>query len=236
MYAKRLTEALPEVRERIAAAAARRGGGPVTLVAVTKGHALAAVKAARAAGIGDVGENRVQELAAKRAELEAANPDAAGRLRWHLIGHLQRNKVRRALGAFELIHSLDSERLARELSAEATRAGVTVRALAEVNVSGEATKGGFDGAAALEPLGRVCALPGLRVEGLMTMAPFTAAEPVLRATFQAVRGLLEECVREVPGFGGRELSMGMSNDYEIAIEEGATMVRLGTVLFGERVQ
>lgn len=236
MYSKRLAEKLPVVRERVARAVARRGGGEVLLVAVTKGHPLEAVEAVWAAGVGDVGENRVAELEEKRAALGARNGEADAGLHWHLIGHLQRNKVRRALGRFELIHSVDSERLAGVLSAEAERAGVVVRALAEVNVSGEATKGGFEGREAVAALARVCALPGLRLEGLMTMAPFTSDEAVLRGTFSAARALLERCRAEVPGFAGRELSMGMSNDYEIAIEEGSTMVRLGTVLFGERIQ
>lgn len=235
MYAKRLGEALPEVRERIAAAAARRGGTtPVTLVAVTKSHPLAAVEAAWEVGLADVGENRVQELAEKRAALAGAAAERG--LRWHLIGHLQRNKVKRALEAMDLIHSVDSERLARELATEASRAGQVIRALVQVNVSGEETKGGFEGPDAVAMIARVCALPGLRVEGLMTMAPYTDDERVLRATFGAARALLEQCVAGAPGLAGRELSMGMSNDYEIAIEEGSTMVRLGTVLFGERTR
>ena len=234
MYEQRLRETLPDVRERVAQAAAKRGGGGVEVIAVTKGHPLAAIAAAWAAGLRDVGENRVAELEAKRAELAGRDPAADRGLRWHLIGHLQRNKVKRALRAFDLVHSVDSERLAQELSAEAERAGLVVRALAQVNVSGEATKGGFEETAGVAALGRVAALPGLRLEGLMTMAPFTADERVLRATFSAARRLLERCVVEVPGFAGRELSMGMTNDYEIAIEEGSTMVRLGTALFGER--
>ena len=161
---------------------------------------------------------------------------AAGRLHWHLIGHLQRNKVRKALTSFELIHSVDSARLARELSAEAEREGRAVRGLVQVNVSGEETKGGFEGERVVEEIAAVCALPGMRIEGLMTMAPFTEEERVLRRTFGAARTLLERCAAEVPGFAGRELSMGMSNDYELAIEEGSTMVRLGTVLFGERTR
>jgi hypothetical protein len=233
MYAAQLRETLPEVRERIAAAIGRRGGGTVTLVAVTKGHPLAAVAAAAAAGLRTIGENRVPELEEKRAALP---PDADSRqaLAWHLIGHLQRNKVKRALGVCDFIHSVDSERLARELSAEAVNRGVVVRALAQVNVSGEGTKSGFTSAEAIEALARVCTLPGLRIEGLMTMAPLTGDADVLRATFAATRALRDRCASEVAGFAGRELSMGMSNDYEIAIEEGSTMVRLGTVLFGER--
>ena len=235
MYETRLQEALPVVRERIEAARRRRGGDPVTLVAVTKGHPLAAVEAAVAAGLGDCGENRVLELETKRLELETRSPDTAAGVKWHLIGHVQRNKVRRALPLFQLVHSVDSERLAAELSAEAGRAGATVALLLQVNVSGEASKSGFGGDDAfIAAAQRVAALPGLHVQGLMTMAPFTADERLLRETFRATRALFERCAREVPGFEASHLSMGMSNDYEIAIEEGSTMVRLGTVLFGER--
>lgn len=217
------------VRERIEQARQRAGSArPVTLVAVTKTHPARVVHAARQVGIGDVGENRVQELEQKVAEVGREG------LRWHLIGHLQRNKVRAALPLFELLHSLDSLRLAEKLSQEAVATGREVRALVQVNTSGEASKFGFEAEAALDALGRICELPGLRIEGLMTMAPFTGAEAVLRATFAAARRLQEEAARQIPGFHDRELSMGMSNDFELGIEEGSTMVRLGTVLFGER--
>jgi pyridoxal phosphate enzyme (YggS family) len=129
---------------------------------------------------------------------------------------------------------VDSLRLARELSAEAARAGRTVEALVQVNASGEATKGGFDVEAGTAPIGEVCSLPGLRVLGLMTMAPFTAKEAVVRTTFTRTRELFDACARDVSDFRAVHLSMGMSNDFEVAVEEGATMVRLGTVLFGER--
>lgn len=236
MYEARLREALPEVRERIEAARVRRGGGdPVTLVAVTKGHPLAAVEAAWAAGLRDCGENRVPELEAKRAELGARAVAIDAGLTWHLIGHLQRNKVRRALPLFQLVHSVDSERLAAELSSEGARAGANVPVLLQVNASGEESKSGFGiGDEFVAAAARVVALPHLRVLGLMTMAPFTDDERVLRTTFSGTRELFVRCGREVPGFEAAHLSMGMSNDYEIAIEEGSTMVRLGTVLFGER--
>jgi pyridoxal phosphate enzyme (YggS family) len=228
MYGERLQRTLPVVRERIAAALERRGGGgDVRVIAVTKGHPAAAVSAAVAAGLADVGENRVQELDAKRAELGEAGAT------WHLIGHLQRNKVRRAVELFDYIHSIDSLRLARELSAEGERSGRPVRGLIQVNVSGEASKGGFDAERSLAEIAAVTALPGLRCEGLMTMAPFTADEAVVRGTFAGARRLLERA-RTEGGLSGAELSMGMSGDYEIAIEEGSTMIRLGTILFGER--
>jgi PLP dependent protein len=227
MYAERLRESLPRVRERMESASRRAGrDGNVDLVAVTKGHPVAAVRAALEAGLPICGENRVDELEAKVSEV--------GRraVKWHLIGHLQRNKVRPAIPLFDLLHSLDSLRLGRELSAEAVRCGVEVESLLQVNTSGEDTKGGFR-ADAVERAAELVALPGLRLVGVMTMAPLTDDEATIRATFAAARRVFQRC-GEVPGFEMRHLSMGMSNDFEIAIEEGSTMVRLGTVLFGER--
>jgi pyridoxal phosphate enzyme (YggS family) len=222
-------ERLAAVRERIDAARARSGrADEVRIVAVTKTHPAAAVEAARAAGVLDVGENRV-------AELEEKVP-AVGReaVRWHLIGHLQRNKAKRALPLIDLLHSLDSVRLARALSEAAVESGRELAALVQVNASGEASKSGFAPEALLDALGEICALPGLRVRGRMTMAPFTDDEGVLRAAFARTRELRDEAARDVPAFTPEHLSMGMSNDYEIAVEEGSTLVRLGTVLFGAR--
>ena len=233
MYEQRLRESLPRVEDRIAAALARSGrAGAIQIVAVTKGHPVTAVSAAVRAGLRAIGENRVHELEAKRGEY---GPDEM-QPEWHLIGHLQRNKVRRALRLFDCLHSLDSLRLARELSAEAQRSQLQVRALVQVNVSGEATKGGFDMGQAMAEIAEVVALPGLTVAGLMTMAPLTEDETVLRATFGGARVLLDRCVAEGVPFAGRELSMGMSGDFEVAIEEGSTILRLGTVLFGERAR
>lgn len=228
MYEARLRANLPDVRARIERARDRADGRPVTIVAVTKGHPAAAARAAAAAGLTTCGENRVQELEEKREALDGLG------IHWHLIGHLQRNKVRRALPLFELLHSLDSLRLAQELSAAAVQDDRTVDLLVQVNASGEATKGGFDAAGGTGPIAAVCALPGLRVRGLMTMAPFTSEEAVVRATFARTRTLFEQCARDIGAFHAEHLSMGMSNDFEWAVEEGATMVRLGTVLFGER--
>lgn len=196
-------------------------------MAVTKGHPPEAVLAARDAGIPDVGENRVQELDIKVGVL--------GRevVRWHLIGHLQRNKARRAVALADLIHSVDSVRIARRLSEEAGAAERRLEVLIQVDVSGEETKGGIGAAEALDRIGEICALPHLQVTGLMTMAPFTQEERVLRAVFSETRRL-RDAAAGITGFEGRHLSMGMSNDFEIAIEEGSTIVRLGTVLFGER--
>ncbi|MBB4637585.1 YggS family pyridoxal phosphate-dependent enzyme [Longimicrobium terrae] len=223
-----LAERVARVRDGIERARARSGRtDAVTLVAVTKTHPADTVRAAIAAGLADVGENRVQEMDDKVAEL--------GReaVRWHLIGHLQRNKAARAVALADLIHSLDSIRLAEELSREAVKAGVEVHALVQVNTSGEESKFGLPADEALDAAARMAALPGLRLEGMMTMAPFTEDEAVVRRTFAAARTLCEDAARQIPGFG-RALSMGMSNDYEAAVEEGSTLVRVGSTLFGDR--
>ncbi len=231
MYAERLERSLPEVRERIARALERAGrrGDVVEIVSVTKGHPAAAVRAAIGAGLPICGENRVQELAEKVA---AVGRDA---VEWHLIGHLQRNKVRQAIELFDLVHSVDSLRLAREISREAERAQRTIRTLVQVNVSGEESKGGF-GEEAADAVAEIVSLPGIAVEGIMTMAPLTEDEGVIRRTFAGARRIFERCGRVHSGLAARHLSMGMSGDFEIAIEEGSTMVRLGTVLFGERTR
>jgi len=220
-----LAERLAETRGRIAAAAARGSGQEVTLVAVTKTHGLDAVNALRALGVTDVGENRVQEALPK---MDAAGPG----LRWHLIGHLQRNKAR-AVDRFALVHSIDSVRLADAVASVGRERGRAVPVLVQVNVSGEATKGGFEPGELDAAAAHVASLDGLHVQGVMTMAPFEAPESVLRATFSGARAALET-VRRGGNADARELSMGMSGDYEIAVEEGATIVRLGTVLFGAR--
>lgn len=232
MAYEQIESRLAEVRERIAAACDRAGRAheDVTVVAVTKSHPAAAVRAALGVHLADIGENRVQELEDKVSEVGRAA------VRWHLIGHLQRNKVKRTLPLFDLMHSLDSVRLARKLSEEAEAAGAEARVLVQVNAAKEESKSGFEPEALIRTLSDICALPGLRVEGLMTMAPFTSDESVLRATFSRVRELREEAEQSVEGFHPVHLSMGMSNDYELAVEEGSTLVRLGTVLFGEREQ
>ena len=218
------------VRERIEGAKARAGRTePVALVAVTKTHPAEVVRAAIAAGVGDVGENRVQEMDEKVGQVGRAA------VRWHLIGHLQRNKAARAVALADLVHSLDSLRLAQALSAEAVKAGIVLPVLVQVNTSGEESKFGLPAEEAPEAAGRMAELPGLRLGGMMTMAPFTEDEAVIRRTFAAARRLCEETARQVPGFG-RELSMGMSNDFEAAVEEGSTLVRVGSTLFGERAR
>lgn len=220
-----LVSRVAEVRHRIDAAVARGGHRQeVTLVAVTKTHGPEAVHAAWQAGVHDVGENKVQEATGKIAVVDVP-------VRWHLIGHLQRNKVR-ALDQFSLLHSLDSGRLADAVCAEGLRRGKAVDVLVQVNVSGEGTKGGFCPEELRAEAERLTTLAGVRVRGVMTMAPFDADERVLRGIFAGARAA-REVLREA-GHPADALSMGMSNDYEIAVEEGATLVRLGTVLFGVR--
>lgn len=230
MWDSRLRETLPAVRERIQRALDRAGrDGDVQIVAVTKGHPVEAVEAAIRAGLGVLGENRVQELEEKVA---VVGRDTA---EWHMIGHLQRNKARQAVLNADRIHSLDSLRLARAISKEAKRADLTVRGYMQVNVSGEGSKGGIGAEEAVDVLGAMAELENIEVHGLMTMAPYTDDAGILHRTFGELRRLREVLQRDAPGaLEGAELSMGMSNDFEIAIEEGATSVRLGTVLFGER--
>ncbi|MCY3679097.1 MAG: YggS family pyridoxal phosphate-dependent enzyme [Gemmatimonadetes bacterium] len=229
VYYRGIRARLPRVLDRIAAAAERSGRDPagVRIVAVTKGHAACAVEAVVEAGLRDIGENRVDELRRKRAVLN----DLA--VNWHMIGHVQRRKAGPAARLAGLVHSVDSLRLAEKLSRLGEAEGRRVPVLVQLNVSGEATKGGFPEAEALDGVGAVAALRGLRVLGLMTMAPFVADEAVLRSTFRKTRQVMEAAAG-TPGVEGCELSMGMSNDYEIAVEEGSTMVRLGTTLLGAR--
>jgi len=222
---------LSRLRETVARAAERADRAPdeIEILPITKGHPDALIRVVEAAGLPAVGENRVAEAEAKQASLGETG------LRWHMVGHLQRNKATKALQLFDVIESVDSARLASRLQVAAQSAGLAdVEVLAQVNTSGEAAKSGFAADAALEEIGRMCEMEPLRVDGIMTMAPFTADEAVLRRTFGAARELLARCRREIDRFDGTVLSMGMSNDFEIAVEEGATRLRLGTVLFGER--
>ncbi len=220
-----LPERVAEVRARIDAAVARGGRGQrVTLVAVTKTHGPEAVDAAVAAGVPDVGENRVQEALTK---MDAVHVQA----RWHLIGHLQRNKVK-ALPRFVLLHAMDRAELADAVDALGRSLDRRFDVLMQVNVAGEATKGGYPPAVWEREAERLHGLAGLRVRGVMTMAPLDAGEALLREVFAGARRA--RAVLGAAGHEATELSMGMSNDYEIAVEEGATCVRLGTVLFGAR--
>jgi len=220
---------LARVREEIERIRSAEGvRGPVRIVAVTKGHPVEAVRAAWAAGLADVGENRVQEALAKQDE-------AAGvPVTWHLIGHLQSNKARHVPGRFGWVHSVDSVKVADALGGALARPGATgpLKVLLQVNVAGETQKTGCDPAAAAEIAEQVAARPGLELMGLMTMAPFTDDAATQRRVFGGLRRLRDQL--EQGGLRLPELSMGMSGDYRAAVAEGATIVRLGTVLFGER--
>jgi len=221
-------EALPERLAQVRAVVAQRAAQPVTIVAVTKGFGTDAIRAALAAGLADIGENRVHEALEKQEELGAGSQELG--IRWHLIGHLQRNKARIAAGRFDLVHALDSLELAQELDRRST---APQRVLLQVNVAGEAQKSGCapDEAPALARA--VTALPQLRLEGMMTMAPLTDDEAVQRRTFRGLR-VLRDRIKEEEGLWLPTLSMGMSGDYASAVQEGATVIRLGTVLFGLR--
>ena len=220
-------EALPERLAQVRGEIAQRAPHAVTIVAVTKGFGADAVRAAVAAGLVDVGENRVQEALEKQAGLGTG--DAGPRIRWHLIGHLQRNKAKLVPGRFEVVHSVDSLTLATELDKRASG----LRVLLQVNVAGEAQKSGCALDEAPELARQISTLPRLRLEGLMTMAPFTDDVDVQRRTFRGLR-VLRDRMKEEHGLWLPTLSMGMSGDYATAVEEGATVIRLGTVLFGAR--
>jgi PLP dependent protein len=223
-----LADRVREVRERIDAAVRRGGHGQtVTLVAVTKTHGPDALQAAWDTGLRDIGENKVQEAMEKMDVLPLP-------FRWHLIGHLQRNKVKN-LSRFHLLHALDRRALADAVNAFAGSGDRVIDALVQVNVAGEDTKGGYPPSDLPAEAARLRGLRGIRVRGVMTMAPFDADESVLRRVFQGARASREE-LRAGGHPEASELSMGMSDDYEIAVEEGATMVRLGTVLFGARTR
>jgi len=221
-------EALPERLAQVRADIARRAAQPVTIVAVTKGFGADAVRASVAAGLLDVGENRVQEALEKQKGLGSG--DSGLGIRWHLIGHLQRNKAKLVPGRFELVHSVDSIELARDLD---RKASTPLRVLVQVNVAGEEQKNGCALADAPTLALEVAALGNLRLEGLMTMAPFTDDVDVQRRTFRGLR-VLRDTLKEENGLWLPTLSMGMSGDYATAVEEGATAIRLGTVLFGAR--
>jgi pyridoxal phosphate enzyme (YggS family) len=220
-------EALPERLAQVRAELARRGAEQVTIVAVTKGFGTDAIHAAAAAGIADIGENRVQEAVQKQDVVR----DLSG-IRWHLIGHLQRNKARVAAGRFDLVHSLDSLELARELDRRST---TPQRVLLQVNVARESQKSGCAPEEAPALARQIAALEHLRLEGLMTLAPLTDDEDVQRRTFRGLR-VLRDRIKEEEGVWLPTLSMGMSGDYASAVAEGATVIRLGTVLFGPRVE
>ncbi len=225
MHFPNLSERVAEIRVRLAAAAARGGHGQsAKLVAVTKTHGPEAPIEAWEAGVADCGENKVQEALSKMSAVDVP-------VVWHLIGHLQRNKVS-DLEHFALFHALDSRRLADAVCEYGLRRKRAVDVLIQVNASGELSKGGYSPEELRAEADRLTGMPGIRVLGAMTMAPLDASELVLRQTFAGARHARQ--VLADAGHPATELSMGMSNDYEIAVEEGATLVRLGTALFGVR--
>ena len=223
---------LRAVRERIARAASRGGRSErsITLVAVSKTHPPERVREAFEAGQLAFGENKVQEGEAKIAALGSLRE--AG-LRWHLVGHLQSNKARKAVGLFDVIHSVDSVDLARKLAAAAAEAGKVQDVLVQTDLAGEATKHGVSEAALLPALEALRGLASLRVQGLMILPPFEDDPEKTRSYFRRLRDLRDRAANEAL-LAGPELSMGMSHDFEVAIEEGATIVRVGTAIFGER--
>jgi hypothetical protein len=217
-----LGQRIREIQARIEQAARRAGREPldVTLVAVTKKVPPEVVDEAVGEGLTLFGESKVQEAKAKI-------PAVSGRACWHMIGHLQSNKARDAVALFDLIHSVDSVHLAGELNKWADRAGKTQRILLEVNVAGEKSKFGLKPSEVAGALEQIAGMPRLQVDGLMTMAPYIEDLAEVRPYFRQLRELRD-------GLSLKELSMGMTHDFEVAIEEGATMVRVGTAIFGER--
>ena len=225
-----ITENLEAVRGQIAAACARAGRAAegVRLLAVSKTYGPAAVRAAAAAGQRLFGENRVQEAAAKI-------PECPGRLEWHLIGHLQSNKAAAAARLFDWVHSVDSAKLLEALDREAGAAGRRLQVLVQVNVSGERSKSGLAPEAVAEVLAAGNRLRNVEIRGLMTIPPLAEDPETARPFFRRLRGLRDEWAAAT-GLELAELSMGMTHDLAVAIEEGATFVRVGTGIFGARAK
>ena len=221
---------IASVRQRIAAACARAGRDPssVTLLAVTKTQPPEVVSEAARLGLALLGENKVQEAKSKI-------PLCAGRLAWHMIGHLQTNKARDAVDLFSMIQSVDSLHLAEEINKRADQVSKTMPILIEVNVVGEASKFGYKPEQLLADFKQLNALPRLEIHGLMTVPPWTPSPERVRPVFRRLREIKAAC-EEILGAPLPQLSMGMTGDFEVAIEEGATLVRIGTALFGERAK
>jgi len=227
----KIAENIVRVQEHIAAACQRAGRGPedVKLVAVTKTVPPDRIRLAYEAGLRDFGENRVQEAAAKRPALSDLT------VIWHLIGHLQSNKARPARELFHWVHSVDSLRLAEKLHQSAVCSGDRLPVLLEVNLGGEATKAGVGESEVIQLVEQIAPLETLEVRGLMVIPPFFEDPEQARPFFRRLRQLAREVeARGVPNVSLQELSMGMSHDFEVAIEEGATIVRVGTAIFGPR--
>lgn len=223
-----IAENLAAIQTRVVRASERVGRSPddVLLLAVSKGQSAEAVEAASRAGLTTFGESKVQEAKHKI-------PLCAGALTWHMIGHLQSNKCRDAVQLFAMIHSVDSLHLAEEISRRCESAGRTMPVLLEVNVAGESSKFGYPPTRLLDELAAINALPRIEIHGLMTIAPYTTMAGKVRPYFQQLRELKQRCEDRL-GAPLPHLSMGMSGDFETAIEEGATMIRVGTALFGDR--
>lgn len=250
---KNIAENLNLIYERITAAAhrARRDPAEVTLIAVSKAQPLEAIQQAIAAGVQHLGENKVQEAEQKINQLSTTSPTSESQpVTWHLIGHLQRNKARTATRLFGMVQSLDSVRLAETLNQRVSAANdgeepPPLPVLLQVNVSGEVQKEGFDVPGGVEnqvrlsyfahEVEQILALPHLRVHGLMTIAPLSADPHTIRPVFRQLRLLRDAVARQFPATDWSHLSMGMTNDFEVAIEEGATLVRVGRAIFGERL-
>ncbi len=227
-----LLENASAVFKRMSHAAMRAGRRPedVRLVAVTKTVGVDEIKKALDVGLRIFGENRVQEAKEKISILNLE--DSNSKIEWHMIGHLQSNKAKPAVQLFDLIHSVDSEGLAEELDREAAKAGKVQKVLLQVKLSEEETKSGAAERSLPRLVKRVAGLGNLRIEGLMTIPPFFDDPELARPYFRRLRELRDELAKE--GWSLPELSMGMSGDFEVAIEEGATLVRVGTAIFGER--
>jgi pyridoxal phosphate enzyme (YggS family) len=223
-----IEENVERVRARMRAAAERAGRLPddVQLIAISKTHPAESIRAAHAAGLDTFGESRVQEARAKI-------PDLPSSLHWHFVGHLQKNKIRHALPLFEFFHSVDSLALAADLDRIADEEGAHPRVLLEVNVSGEGSKFGFAPDRLRADMEGLMAFSRLTIEGLMTIPPLAPEAEGSRRFFAQLRDLRDQLEKEY-SMRLAELSMGMTNDFEIAIEEGATLVRVGTAIFGER--
>ena len=232
-----------EVRERIADAASRAGRNPddVLLVAVSKTYGMDAIDAAFEAGVQNFGENRVEEAANK---IPASNGKLPADVTWHMIGHIQSRKTADVARLFRWVQSIDRVKIARRLSDAAGEAGRVLDILLEVNMSGEESKSGFDlsqwpnnpnqNTEFVSEIKTMLTLPGIRVQGLMTMAPYSADSETARPIFRRLRELRDALREQFPQVAWTHLSMGMTADYEVAIEEGATMVRVGTAIFGPR--
>jgi hypothetical protein len=242
-----LAEKLEQVRERIAAAAAKskRDSSEVTLVAVTKSAAPEQIREVLQLGVADLGESRVQQLTQRAAQLNEFVSRRAGhgegsfpdKIRWHLIGHLQRNKVKAVLPIVSVIHSIDSLRLAEELDTQAAKAAKKIAVMLQVNASEEASKFGVAVGAAVHLAEQMDSMPNLQLVGLMTMAPLEVSEAKVRQAFARTREIFDEMRwHKIGGATLRHLSMGMSNDFELAIAEGSTMVRIGSELFGGKAE